>query len=232
MKRIIKDIFRIFGYHITKFGNTEIMLESFITRYKKYDDKFFFVQIGANNGVRYDPIYRIVNELNLEGLVIEPIEEYYNELVKNYSNNKKVKTVNNAIYSENKELIIYKVKKDVYLPDWVNGIASLNPNHHKKTNIPIDSIVEEKVKGITFDTLIQDHRLTRIDFLQIDTEGYDYNLLKMFPFDKFKPKLINFEHSLNNGIMSYEQYDEIHSMLIKMGYRTIMNINDTICYLE
>lgn len=232
MKKKIKELFRYFGINITKIGNTEVLLESFITKNKKKDNNFFFIQVGANNGVRYDPIFRVVNEMNIEGIVIEPIKEYYDELIKNYSKNSGVIPVNVAIYSENTNLAIYRVSKNSDLPDWANGIASLDPNHHKKTKIPEVNMIKETVQGITFEVLIKDYNINRVDFLQIDTEGYDYNILKLFPFDKFKPKLIHFEHSLENGNMSFEQYDEIHSMLIRMGYRTIMNINDTICYKE
>lgn len=232
MKVLIKNIFRKLGYHVTKVGNTEVLLESFITRFKRSDPDFYFMQVGANNGVRYDPIYKIVNELELSGIVIEPVKEYYDELVKNYSKHSKVIPVNLAIFSENKELTIYKVRKNSKLPDWANGIASLDPNHHSKTNIPASDIVEEKVQAVTFEKLITDYKIKKIDFLQVDTEGYDYNIIKLFPFDRYKPKLIHFEHSLSTGNMSYDQYDEIHSLLIRMGYRTVMNINDTICYLE
>jgi len=232
MKKKIKELFRYFGINITKIGNTEVLLESFITKNKKKDNNFFFIQVGANNGVRYDPIFRVVNEMNIEGIVIEPIKEYYDELIKNYSKNSGVIPVNVAIYSENTNLAMYRVSKNSDLPDWANGIASLDPNHHKKTKIPEVNMIKETVQGITFEVLIKDYNINRVDFLQIDTEGYDYNILKLFPFDKFKPKLIHFEHSLENGNMSFEQYDEIHSMLIRMGYRTIMNINDTICYKE
>lgn len=232
MKILLKNIARKFGYQISKLGNVEILLESFIFKYAQEDSDFFFVQIGANNGIRYDPIYSTVNELKLKGIVIEPIKEYYEELVKNYQHLPSVKTANVAIYAENKELTFYKVKKNNDLPDWVNGIASLDEHHHIKANTPSEYIEREQVVGIDFDTLIKGYSIDRIDFLQIDTEGYDYHLLKMFPFDKFKPKLIHFEHSLHHQVMSFEQYNEINAYLISLGYKTIMTHTDTICYLD
>ncbi len=231
MKKSIKKLFRYFGIRISKFENTTVYLEPFIIKYAKQDKDFFFVQIGANDGIRYDPIYKIVNELGIKGLVVEPVQEYYEDLVSNYSKNKNVITENSAIYSNNEEIFIYRVKSNSDLPDWVNGIASLDKDHHLKSNTPSENIVEEKVKGITFDTLFKKHNVKKIDFLQVDAEGYDYDLIKMFPFDRFRPKLIHFEHSLRTKNMTYEQYDEINSYLIRMGYKTIMNENDTICFL-
>ena len=224
-------MFRYFGVRISKFENTTIYLEPFIIKYAKQDKEFFFLQIGANDGIRYDPIFNTVNELGIKGIVVEPVKEYYEDLVRNYSKNKNVIAENVAIYSEDEEISIYKVRSNSGLPDWANGIASLDKRHHLKSNTPSENIVEERVKGIRFDTLFKKHKVEKIDFLQVDAEGYDYDLIKMFPFDRFRPKLIHFEHSLRTKNMTYEQYDEITSHLIRMGYKTIMNENDTICFL-
>lgn len=231
MKKIIKNLLRKFGFQLTRVGNTEVLLESFVRRYYQRDSSFFFIQIGANNGVRYDPIYQIVNELKIDGVVIEPVQDYYDELVKNYQHLKNITPANIAIYSKNTDLTMYRVKKNSKLPDWVNGIASLNYEHHKKSQTSSEYIVEETVRGVTFDTFITEYDIKKIDFLQIDVEGYDYEILNLFPFDRFMPKLIHFEHALSLQNMTYDQYDELHSKLIRMGYRTIMNMNDTICYL-
>ena len=94
IKNKIKNIARRFGYEISKVGDID-MLESMI--YKEYHKDFFFIQIGANNGKRFDPIYNIVKTLKLKGLALEPIKEYYDELVENYKNSN-VMPVNKAIY--------------------------------------------------------------------------------------------------------------------------------------
>lgn len=72
--------------------------------------------------------------------------------------------------------------------------------------------------------------LQTLTILQIDTEGYDYNLLKLFPFDKFQPSIIHFEHGLPNKIMSIEEMSEINSMLFGYGYKAIMKEYDCIAY--
>ena len=44
------------------------------------------------------------------------------------------------------------------------------------------------------DTLLDRHHVKKIDLLQIDVEGYDYELLKSFNFERIKPQLIRYEH--------------------------------------
>lgn len=226
IKKIIRNIIRNIGYEITKVGEVDL-LESLI--FKKNHKDFFFLQIGANNGKRFDPIFNVVTSLDLSGLAIEPVKEYYDELVVNYRNSKVI-PVNRAIYEENKKISVFRVKKDVDLPEWTKGIASLDPEHYKKSNTDEKDIVEEVVEAITFEKLFKDYSVKNIDLLQIDTEGYDYNLLKLFPFEKFQPQIIHFEHGLPNKIMSVEQMLEITSLLLNFGYKIIMKEYDCIGY--
>jgi len=226
IKKIIRNIVRKFGYEITKIGEVDL-LESLV--YKKNHDDFFFIQIGANDGRRFDPIFDVVKSLKLTGLAIEPVKEYYKELVLNYKNSN-VKTLNKAIYEENKKISIYRVKEDLDLEEWTKGIASLNPKHHEKSKTKNEYIIEETVEGITFQKLFADYNVKNIDLLQIDTEGYDYNLLKLFPFERFQPSIIHFEHGLPNKIMTIEQVSEIVSMLLNFEYKIIMKEYDCICY--
>ena len=44
-------------------------------------------------------------------------------------------------------------------------------------------------------TLIANNNIEGLDYLQIDTEGYDVEILKMIDFNIIMPKLIRFECS-------------------------------------
>jgi len=66
--------------------------------------------------------------------------------------------------------------------------------------------------------------------LQIDAEGYDYTLLKLFPFDKFQPSIIHFEHGLRHENMSINQLYEIITMLLNYNYKIIMKDYDCLAY--
>ena len=229
LKKKIKKIIRKMGYEILKLGEVNL-LDSII--YKFYNPKFFFIQIGANDGKRFDPIFEIVNELNLSGLVIEPIKEYFEDLVKNYSDSANVFPINKAIYSESTELIMFKHIRDREAPDWVNGIASIKKEHYKKSGINEKYIIEEVVDAITYEKLFNDYKISNIDLLVIDTEGYDYDLIKMFPFEKYRPKIIYFEYRPKENVMTKEQFVEILILLTLNQYKIITTENDCIAYGE
>ena len=55
----------------------------FEAQIKKYlHSNFTFVQVVANDGKRFDPINKYVVQYKWRGIVIEPIQEYFDELLK------------------------------------------------------------------------------------------------------------------------------------------------------
>jgi hypothetical protein len=89
-----------------------------------------------------------------------------------------------------------------------------------------ERIVEREVKVISFDTLLQESGGREIDIINIDTEGYDYEILKMIDLNKIRPSLILYEHcNLNKAEMSGAA-----ELLIACGYRLARDNLDTIAY--
>ena len=193
---------------------------------------FFFVQIGGNDGKTNDPIHRIVKRRKLSGIIVEPVKDYFKELQLTYGGYKNIRLANVAIYAQNQRIKIYRADGTrTDLPDWTKGIASLYPSHFQKSKTSQNSIIEEEVEGITFEKLIDSYSITSIDLIQIDTEGYDYQIIKMIDFEKIHPNIIAFEHGLSDNIMTAEQYAEIFLMLVKKGYKIISLDYDCIAYL-
>ena len=224
------------GYRIEKLSDVHF-LESLLYSHLKNHDELFFVQIGANDGKTSDPIYQFVtlNQRRVRGLVVEPVRDYFEQLKKNYAKYPNVTPVNVAIHSSEKEMTLYRVDPDKLkdLPQWAKGIASFDRSHHELSGIPAEAIVPETVRCTTFDQLLADHQVSRIDLLQIDTEGYDAEILRGIDFDAVQPKIIRFEHGLAEGIMSRETFSSIADMLHAQGYELVVESHDaTACQRE
>ena len=193
---------------------------------------FFFIQIGAHDGVRFDNLYQKVTEVNVYGIVIEPIKKYFDRLEMNYEDYPFVKALNIALHPTDKEVVIHHVdnSKDTNntLKPWSGGLGSLFVDHHNKTKIPDEYMVATKVKSMTFMGLIHQHKIKNVDLLQIDVEGFDYEILKMIDFSKIKPKLIKYEH-VN---LPTELQTNSKNLLIRNGYKIYIENNDTIGILE
>lgn len=233
MKSLLRAL-KIYPFFLKAFGYVKPLHNYNLLRaviYQKHHKDFFFIQIGANDGKRGDPIYDTVQDLKLNGLALEPIYKYYNELKKNYKNTNVI-PINKAVFESNTKVTLYKVKDQFLKHEWQKGITSLNPNHRKCTNTPAKYLEKVQVQGITFEKLFSDYKVTNIDLLQMDTEGYDFQLIMMFPFKKFKPKIIHFEHGLKANVMSKSNFLKILNLLVSHDYKIHMDEYDCLAYID
>jgi len=145
---------------------------------------FFVLEIGAFDGVLSDPIYKWIKKYGWQGILVEPQKEGFERLKINYRENVNLRLENEAIAETTGQRPLYKVKDEYIEADWQKRIASLLP----KPNLEKQNMVTtEMVQCITFDALLNRHKVKKIDLLQIDVEGYDYELFKSFDFERIKP---------------------------------------------
>jgi FkbM family methyltransferase len=218
---------------MTNLGITSLSIfDTLLDKRIKKTDNFFFIQIGANDGITHDDIYTFVTRNKVRGIVIEPLPDFFEKLVDNYKKHPQIKKINVAIHHENKKLELYRVNSKISeLPKWSQGIASFDKEHHLKCGIPSKYIICEEVDCMSFDELIVQNNISYIDLLQIDTEGYDYQIIKMINFNQIKPCIIRFEHLVQHGFMSKNVLRECLTHLYDNGYFISMEKNDAIAYL-
>jgi FkbM family methyltransferase len=199
-------------YRKKLFSTSRLLNENF-----PENKEFSFLQVGANDGISFDFLYHFVTKREITGIVIEPIKEYYKELCENYKIYDSVLKVNKAVHEKLNKVIIYKIdssKVNLY-PDWVKGIASFDITNLTKFDfINKDYIISEEVAAEHLMDIISDSKMKHFDYFQVDTEGYDYQVVKMFNFDKYKPKLIKAEF-VN---LTIQEKNKMKIKLVNNGY--------------
>lgn len=154
------------------------------------------IQIGANDGKRFDNLNAYIKKYSPKAILVEPIIEYYNELKLNYINYENVFFENSAICSNNEISFLYKVesRKSKLYGEHIKGITSFNKSHLIKHGVSRNHIEKEIVNSISFSTLIKKYTIKNLDLLLIDAEGYDANILMdFFSTTQLRP-LIIFEY--------------------------------------
>jgi FkbM family methyltransferase len=183
-------------------------LEAVLDDFAKGKKDFFFIQVGGNDGFQNDLICKFVKRYRWKGLTIEPQKAPFETLQTIYQNDA-ITPVNVAIDGTTRTRKLYKVA--FTNARWASGISSFLKSHleekiesgyiegkAKKTGIKLpenkaDWITYDEVKCVPFAELIKTYEIKKIDLLQIDTEGFDYEILKLFKFDTILPKAIIFE---------------------------------------
>ena len=82
----------------------------------------FFVQIGANNGIDFDDMYKIAVSNNLSGIVVEPISYYFDILKEVYKNHRRITPLQFALHPSDKSSTIFRVDPNKVLFDWQQGV--------------------------------------------------------------------------------------------------------------
>ena len=168
--------------------------------------------IGACDGLSFDDLLpELLNEAQIKHpnkfqiLFVEPVPYYFEKLKKNidsfFPNLSNTIFLNKAIHKTKTEEIIYSVNPTEIvkhnLPDWLNGCSTFfRDDLVNKFNIKEEQIISTKVNCQSFDKTLEvftNLGIAKFWYLQIDTEGYDAEILKMIDFKKYHFDVIKFE---------------------------------------
>ena len=80
---------------------------------------------------------------------------------------------------------------------------------------------EIDVRQILLSQYITTHDIKKIDFIKIDTEGYEFYVLKGLKNQFRNIKLILFEHHYHSMLIKKYKFGDIHNLLIKNNFKQI-----------
>lgn len=208
-------------------------LADFLSQYStsKIGD-FYVIQIGANDGITHDPIHKFIKRDRWKGILLEPQPDVFREsLSKIYKNHPGLHTICAAIGYEDGSQKLYKIGFSTMR--WATGLASFSLEKIQKLfedgivqknceknglEVPSDpdkQITFEVVKVISPSTLLTTYGISKIDLLQIDAEGFDLEVIRMFDIPKTRPNAIIFE----NENLNPEDLKDCYELLKKEGYQ-------------
>lgn len=204
----------------------EVLLRSFPKL-----DGLSFVQIGANDGKRFDPISPLIKHYSWHGVMVEPDPTYFAALQQLYGKKPRLKLLNAALAASCGEMPLYVIGPDIpNLPDWTQGLGSLKRERlltaAKDLGLSEDAIAQKTVKTITWNEVFIALGGKTPDVLVLDTEGYDLILLRLAELSKHRPKVILFEHSCVTPSERLSFYGD----LIGLGYEIRSVGTDTIAH--
>jgi hypothetical protein len=186
-----------------------------------------YFQIGAHIGnTDNDPIFSVLTE-NKSLILIEPNPYAFDDLRKNYEEKTKTNSIqfeNIAVSNKDGFLSLYvpsRINDFTKYPSWTTQIASTNENHLLE-HLP-DLIIDRiSIPCYRLNTLIAKMDIRSIDYLCIDTEGHDYEILSDLDLQILKPKNIVFENKHMDGIFTKSsRYQSLIEHFVKNGYEII-----------
>ena len=233
---------------VHRFGFRLVRIQPFeraIRNWELTHEPFYFVQIGAHNGITSDPFHRFLLEgIEWRAILVEPQSSCVDVLRSIYADREHIHIVHAAIGPESKPggqdsdaartLTLYKVRDNVQgLPHWANQLASARreviASHRDRIPDIENWIVSETVPSIPLSEVIQQRGFPRVDLLTSDTEGFDFEIVRQIDSQPSFPQFIYYE----NLHLPAEEYARSLEFLKERGYRThAVNNGDTFAELR
>ena len=214
----------------------KVFLKKFIDSFKKtkniksqlYQDVFAhfiignkfdktFLEFGATDGIELSNSYMLENSLGWKGVLSEPSPQWHNSLKENREN---TEIITKCIWSESGKTL------DFFMSDI--GLFSTLKNYVEsdKNSMPGNTIQRKKggkiipVSTISLNDVIKDYfNDISPSYISVDTEGSEYEILKSFSLDTYRPKVFTIEHNFTDlqtsidDLMISNSYERIFSKL-------------------
>jgi FkbM family methyltransferase len=200
---------------------------SFLKKKIEKDINIFF-DIGAHQG---DTISDFLEIFSIKKIyAFEPSKENFTKLKEKVAEIEKNRLVEIRVFpfglgEKNDILPLNEITDGVS-----NTFNSLNINskYYKKkkfitTLFGIKKFIKNKVptKIICLKDFIEQKKIDKIDFMKIDTEGFEFNILLGLKEDIKKVRFILFEHHYDNMIIKNYKFKNIHKLLNENGFQKI-----------
>jgi FkbM family methyltransferase len=211
-------------------------------------DDFAFIQVGAYDGRSNDWLHDLTLRHGLRGILVEPQPGAFRELKKNYEGTQNLAFENIAISDHDGHQNLYVLKTEIDFLQYASQVASFSYEHvrsqlemHLRKDASQNVIDEMRRRGLTveqcigvevvetrtFTSLLSKHDVQRYDLLQIDTEGFDFEVIKLANLERVRPTLINYEHEH----LSHDDQVRCWRYLMTLGYRVFTHGGDSAAYL-
>lgn len=150
----------------------------------------FFVEFGATDGITSSNTYLLEKHFAWTGILAEPARRFGDQL----RTNRSVSISNECVWKESgKNLLFLEAKVPELSTLSIFRGADLNRRSQKKA-------ASYEVKTITLEDLLRRFNAPRvIDFISIDTEGSEFEILQAFDFSKHVFNAICVEHNYSKS---------------------------------
>ncbi len=193
--------------------------------YRNFD---YIFDIGAHHG---ESIKLFLNNFKIKNIYsFEASNENFKILQKNTKKlQKKFDNVNILIenFAVGDEEKIVKMKQMNESSSSTINSYNVKSKYFKKKSLFLFSsknknfFSEIDVKQVSLSNYMTEKNINEIDFIKIDTEGYEYYVLKGLQNQFKKIKLILFEHHYDNMLVKDYKFKDIHNFLIKYKFKQI-----------
>lgn len=166
----------------------------------------FFVEFGASDGTTINNTLLLEQEYGWSGIISEPARVFHEKITSSRSCSIDFRCVS----SQSGNLVTFA---EDHNPDQ-SGIQDPARQEHQSATAKTARTYD--VETVSLEDLLTQHGAPeRIDFLSVDTEGSEFDILSSFDFSSFAIDALTVEHNFRPDRQA------IHELLTSNGYRRV-----------
>jgi FkbM family methyltransferase len=205
----IIDLFKIvkkkqvsYILHNIKHSKAQLLQDFFVLSQLNFKKKGFFVEFGATDGFNLSNTLLLEKKFGWTGILCEPAKIWHKELKK-----RKAKIETKCIWKKSNLTLAFKEANIAELSTIKEYVDSDYHENNRKGR-------SYSVETISLEDLLDKYKAPKIiDYLSIDTEGSEFEILSVFNFNKYKFRVITCEHNYTVN------RKKVFLLLTKYGYK-------------
>jgi len=175
----------------------------------------FFVEFGATNGRDLSNTYLLEKNFQWHGILVEPARTWHAAL----SRNRACSIDHRCVWKASGERVKFR---EVFAPE-ISTIGRFAGTDYRSHERAVGRDYEVETVSLT-DLLAQYNAPPTIDYVSIDTEGSELEILQGFDFDRYDARIITVEHNYT------PRREQIFELLSSKGfvrkYETCSQVDD------
>ncbi len=191
----------------------QLLQDLFVVYFSAAKKSGYFVEFGATDGISLSNTNLLETSYGWQGILAEPLSSWHEQLKKN----RKCHIDTRCVYSRSGETVQFR---NTYETPELAGIEkSLQADNNKELR---QTFSTGEVSTVSLMDLLATYNAPKsIDYLSVDTEGSELEILEAFDFSAYRVSLVTVEHNFIN-----DQRNKLKTLLGKNGFvRVFENIS-------
>jgi hypothetical protein len=176
--------------------------DKFVMRLLSRAKSGYFIELGANDGITLSNSYAL-EKIGWHGICIEPSSKY--SVLKS---NRSCISDNSLVFSEAGISITWEEKQNDTLYAKIVLLGECDKEH-----------VQIRLTKTLAEVLDKWSAPKKIQYLSLDTEGSEFEILKNFPFNRYSFSIMTIEHNHEE-----EKREAISKLLTTHGYHRVRSV--------
>ena len=189
------------------YSKSQLRQDLFVLSEMSFKRNGFFVEFGATNGIDLSNTHLLEAKFGWNGILAEPAKLWHSELLAN----RKASIEIDCVWKSTGETLLFNEVTGEKHKGELSTIDSFSDTDNHRNSRKFGNKYE--VNTISLLDLLEKYNAPKtIDYLSIDTEGSEYEILSVFDFDAFDIRVITCEHNYT------PMREQLFELLTKNGY--------------